>query len=183
MDLQALLHRLGLSSAPVYYNEVKHFLRAVISMPSPTKFIIAPSGLKSCKEASLDFLLFNWGSELFVFKSSHLNCMPKRHCLLQITAQGFVVHSADEQLPFIRSCYGGADDYLAVISVHLSHRWLIGMNVLDPDDLKETQSWQCIIWTVDAAKKKEKKFCFCLTTLQKTKPKWTNLRSRWVVGV
>lgn len=66
--------------------------------------------------------------------------MPKRHCLLQITAQGFVVHSADEQLPFIRSCYGGADDYLAVISVHLSHRWLIGMNVLDPDDLKETQS-------------------------------------------
>ena len=66
--------------------------------------------------------------------------MPKRHCLLQITAQGFVEHRADEQLPFVSSCYGGAGDHLAVIRVHLSHRWLIRMNVLDADDLKVTQS-------------------------------------------
>lgn len=63
--------------------------------------------------------------------------MLQSHCLIQITAQGFVEHSANEQLPPIGSCYRGANEHLAVVSVHLSHHWLIRMNVLDFDDLKE----------------------------------------------
>lgn len=49
-------------------------------------------------------------------------------------------HSANEQLSPIGSCYRGAYDHLAVVSVHLSHLWLIRMNVLDLDDLRKTQS-------------------------------------------
>lgn len=64
--------------------------------------------------------------------------MLKGDCLLQITAQGFVEHRANEQLPPIGSCYRGANEHMAVVSVHLSHHWVIGMNVLDLDDLKKT---------------------------------------------
>lgn len=48
-------------------------------------------------------------------------------------------HSANEQLPPIGSCYGGANDHMAVVRVHLGQHRLIGMNVLDSDDLIKTK--------------------------------------------
>lgn len=58
--------------------------------------------------------------------------------LLQITAYGFMEHSPNEQLSPIGSCYRRAYDHFTIVSVCLSHNWLIRMNVLDVDDLKNT---------------------------------------------
>lgn len=44
-------------------------------------------------------------------------------------------HGANQQLATIDRCYTGAYDHLAVVSVDLSHHWLIGVNVLDTNDL------------------------------------------------
>lgn len=46
-------------------------------------------------------------------------------------------HGANQQLSTIDRCYTGAYDHLAVVSVDLSHHWLIGVNVLDTNDLKK----------------------------------------------
>lgn len=44
-------------------------------------------------------------------------------------------HCANKQLSPVRSRDRGAHDDAAVISVHLSHHWLLRVNVLDLDDL------------------------------------------------
>ncbi len=67
---------------------------------------------------------------------------PRVKGLLQITAQGFMEHRANEQLPPVGSCHRGAYDHFAIISVHLGHDRLIRMNVLDAKDLWKTKSQQ-----------------------------------------
>lgn len=47
-------------------------------------------------------------------------------------------NSAYEQPSLIGSCYTGGHDHTAVIGVLLAHQRLLGMNVLDLDDLVET---------------------------------------------
>lgn len=44
-------------------------------------------------------------------------------------------NAANEQLSPVGSRHRRAGDHLTVVCVHLSHRRLIGMNVLDADDL------------------------------------------------
>lgn len=46
---------------------------------------------------------------------------------------------ANDQLSPIGSCDRGAHDHSAVISINLSHHWLIRINVLDADNLRKTQ--------------------------------------------
>lgn len=56
-------------------------------------------------------------------------------------------HTANEQLPPIGSCYRGAHDHMAVVGIHLSHHWLIRVNVLDVDDLRKHYNEKEIIIT------------------------------------
>lgn len=53
-------------------------------------------------------------------------------------------HGANEQLSPVGGCYGGANEHLAVVGVHLSHHWIIRMNVLDADNLRKTESTEQI---------------------------------------
>ena len=46
-------------------------------------------------------------------------------------------NAANKQLFTIGSCYTGAHDHLAVIGVHPGHQRLIGVDVLDTDDLEK----------------------------------------------
>lgn len=50
-----------------------------------------------------------------------------------------MVHGANQQLSTIDRCHTGAYNHLAVVSVDLSHHWLIGVNVLDTNDLKKKE--------------------------------------------
>lgn len=73
-------------------------------------------------------------------------------------------YGADEHLPPVGSSYGGADELFSIVSVHLRHHWLIGMNLLDPDDLKERSL--SLAWLIKQDKqqiehKKHIGLCFC----------------------
>lgn len=96
--------------------------------------------LKDLLKSSFKSLYLIIKSSIYFFCS--LGIIVHSSCLLQITDQGFMKHSANEQLPPIGSCYRGTHEHLSIICIHLSHHWLIRMNLLDLNDLWKT--WQNI---------------------------------------